>query len=164
MKPVFLLCHCVISTSRLLLATKHFRYPLHVTKASKTNICCSFDSIKLLLYYLMALFCFNLVCFFASAVGPACLCALVSGWGDVKQSSEPMCGQTVMFNPHYVCGGGRHEEKTAIKHRGVYFIPLIKTTKAERVSLLLVPTVMVKWSHSAQTRPPKEYKWWNSDA
>lgn len=47
-----------------------------------------------------------------------------------------------MLNPHYVCGGGRHEEKTAIKHRGVYSIPLIKTTKTEKASFLLVPTVM----------------------
>lgn len=34
-----------------------------------------------------------------------------------------------------VCRGGRHEEKTALKHRGVYSIPLIKIMKREKVSV-----------------------------
>lgn len=61
-----------------------------------------------------------------------------------------------MLHPHSVCGGGRHEEKTAIKHRGVYFIPLIKTTKTETVSLLLVATETVSRSHSAA--PPRPHQ------
>lgn len=120
---VFVVSSCNLDQSSPF--TKHFRYPMW-PKHQRQTFLCSVDSIKLLLYYLIALFYFNWVFVFFFQ------------WTDVW---------TVMSNPHYVCGGGRHEEKTAIKHRGVYSIPLIKTTKTERVSL-----VMVSWSRSVERR------------
>lgn len=60
-----------------------------------------------------------------------------------------------MSNPHYVCGGGRHEEKTAIKHRGVYSIPLIKTTTNRKGFLAFGPhgDGQLIPLNGAQTRP-----------